>query len=371
MDAEQPLRFPDLTRAQVAWILGSLIVAGWLVWLLGPVLTPFFISFLIAYMGNPVVTRLEGWRVRRDVGVVLVFLLVLVGLGVLALVGIPILVREAAELFGRLPEYIETIQARVLPWVEQHLDLQVSLETFDAASARELIQEYFHSIAGFAGDAFAAITQSGGRFLVWITGMLLVPLVSFYLLRDWNLLLAHLREMLPRSIEPTVSRLARDCDEALGGFLRGQLLVMISLGLIYSLGLWLVGLNNAFAIGMTAGLLSFVPYLGAIIGILLAGITAVIQSTEWWFLLSVALVFVVGQLLESFLLTPRMVGDRIGLHPVLVIFAVMAGGHLFGFTGILLALPVAAAATVLIRFFYASYRSSRVYDEGNVHSPGG
>lgn len=361
MTEHTPPTLPPVSRGQAGWILVAIALTGWLIWLLGPVLTPFFISFLIAYMADPVVSRLETWKIRRDVAVALVFT-VFFGLLILALlVAVPILVREAAELFGRIPEFIEALQSKVLPRVEQHLDLEVSVQAFDAERARELIQEYFQSIARFAGGAFSAITESGGRFLIWVTGMVLVPLVSFYLLRDWNLLLARVREMLPRNIEPTVVGLTRDCDRALASFLRGQLMVMLSLGLIYAAGLWIAGLNNALAIGMIAGLVSFVPYLGALIGIVLAGTTAVIQNPEWWFLLSIAAVFAVGQLLESFVLTPKLVGDRIGLHPVLVIFAVMAGGQLFGFTGILLALPAAAAGTVLVRFFYRNYRGSSIY----------
>lgn len=365
--AETELReLPEITRSQVLWFLGGLIAAGWLIWLLGPVLTPFFISILIAYMANPMVEALERWKLRRDLAVSLVFLVAIALLTLVLLIVVPVLVREVAELFGRLPGYLEALQRNVLPWIESRLDIELNLQAFDAARARELIQEYFHNIAGAAGNVLSAMTQSGGRFLIWITGMVLVPLVTFYLLRDWNLLMQTLRDMLPRNIEPTVVKLSRDCDEALGGFLRGQIMVMISLGLIYALGLWIIGLNNAFAIGMIAGVVSFVPYLGAIIGILLAGTTAVIQDFTFLFLLQVAIVFVVGQLIESFVLTPKLVGDRIGLHPVLVIFAVMAGGQLFGFTGVLLALPAAAAGTVLVRFFYQGYKHSHLYDQSEA-----
>lgn len=348
-------------RDQVLWILGALFVAGWLVWLLGPVLTPFFISFLIAYTANPVVSMLEGWKLRRDVAVSLVFVLAFGVLTAAVLVVVPILAREVAELFARFPEWLAGFQSRILPWVEQRLGIELDPAAIDYARAREWIREYFDSIAGVAGQVISTMTESGGRFVIWIVGIFLVPLVTFYLMRDWDFLLARMREMLPRNIEPTAVRLTRDCDEALGGFLRGQLMVMISLGVIYSLGLWIVGLNNAIAIGMVAGLVSFVPYLGAITGILLAGITAVIQNPELWFLLAVAAVFTIGQLIESFILTPKLVGDRIGLHPVLVIFAVMAGGHLFGFTGVLLALPAAAAGTVLVRYAYQRYKKSEVY----------
>jgi predicted PurR-regulated permease PerM len=360
---DEPVVLPTISRVQMVWILVALLITGWLIWLLAPVLTPFLLSALLAYMADPVVNRLERWKIRRDMAVSLVFLVVIALLVVALLIIVPLLVRETVDLFERIPGYVQQLQETVLPWIEEQFDIELGIDTFDAAQARELIQDHLQRIAGIAGALLGYITESGGRFVIWITGIVLVPLVTFYLMRDWHKLLDALRDMLPRNIEPVAVQLTRDCDEALGGFLRGQLMVMISLGIIYSIGLLIVGLNNAIAIGMIAGLVSFVPYLGAIIGILLAGVTAVIQNFDFWFLLSVALVFTVGQLIESFVLTPKLVGDRIGLHPVLVIFAVMAGAHLFGFIGILLALPVAAAGTVLVRFIYRNYKLSSVYKQ--------
>lgn len=360
---EAVIELPRVSRVQLLWVLGAALFAGWLLWLLAPVLTPFLISALLAYMADPIVNRLERWKIRRVVAVSLVFLLVITLLVIALLIIIPLLVRETVDLIERMPGYIESLQQTVVPWIEQRLDVELAIDTFDAAQARELLQPHYRNIAGAAGTVLAYITESGGRFVIWITGLVLVPLVTFYLMRDWHKLLEGLRDILPRNIEPAAVQLTRDCDEALGGFLRGQLMVMFSLGIIYSIGLLIVGLNNAVAIGMIAGLVSFVPYLGAIIGILLAGITAVIQNFDVWFLLSIAIVFAAGQLIESFVLTPKLVGDRIGLHPVLVIFTVMAGAHLFGFIGILLALPVAAAGTVLVRFFYLNYKQSRIYDQ--------
>lgn len=361
MNDPRPAPFPTVTRSQILWILASLLVAGWLVWLLGPVLTPFFISILIAYIVNPLVGWLERLKLRRDLAVALVFLLAFLLLVVVLLIVIPVLIREVADFFGRLPGYLDTFRQSALPWIEAQLGIELNLQSFDVQRARSLIQDYFSNFAGAAGNILSVMTQSGGRFLVWVSSMVLIPLVTFYLLRDWRALVNTVRDILPRNIEPTVVKLTDDCDEALGGFLRGQLMVMLSLGIVYALGLWIVGLNNAIAIGMIAGLVSFVPYLGAIIGVALAGVTAVIQDFSIGFLLSVAIVFVVGQLIESFVLTPKLVGDRIGLHPVLVIFAVMAGGQLFGFAGVLLALPAAAAGTVLVRFAYNNYKQSEVY----------
>lgn len=175
------------------------------------------------------------------------------------------------------------------------------------------------------------------------------------------MLTARIREMLPRAMEPTVVRLAGECDEVLGAFLRGQLMVMLALGAVYSTGLWLIGLDVALIIGMAAGLLSFVPYLGFAIGLLAASIAAIVQYQDIMHFLMVLAVFGVGQMLEGMVLTPWLVGDRIGLHPVAVIFAVMAGGQLFGFFGILLALPVAAVVMVLLRHAHGRYLQSRLY----------
>jgi predicted PurR-regulated permease PerM len=191
--------------------------------------------------------------------------------------------------------------------------------------------------------------------------VLLVPVVTFYLLRDWDHLVAQVRELLPRPVEPKVSALAGEIDAVLAEFLRGQLTVMAALALIYIVGLWAVGLELAFSIGLIAGLVSFVPYLGVIVGVVLASIAALLQFQDVWHLVAVVAVFGVGQMLEGMVLSPLLVGDRIGLHPVAVIFAVMAGGQLFGFFGVLLALPVAAAIVVLLRHSRDEYKRSGLY----------
>jgi predicted PurR-regulated permease PerM len=374
---DSELLLPRLTRQQILWIMGSVLVIGWLIWLLGPVLTPFLFSALLAYMADPVVTRLERMNMRRELAVGLVFLIVIVLLTGVLLLLVPLLIRETVDLFNRLPGYAEQLQERFQPFIEEQLDIKLDGETFDASRIRELIEENFENIAKASGAAWSYLSESGGRFIIWITGLFLIPLVTFYLMRDWHRALDTIRDLLPRSIEPVVVRLARDCDEALGGFLRGQLLVMLGQGLIYAIGLWLIGLNNGLAIGAIAGLVSFVPYLGAIIGVSLAIVTAIIQDSATFglgiesqlvFLIAVGVVFTVGQLVESFLLTPNLIGDRIGMHPVLVIFTVLAGGYLFGFIGVLLALPVAAAGTVLVRFFYSNYKRSQVYGDSHTES---
>jgi predicted PurR-regulated permease PerM len=199
--------------------------------------------------------------------------------------------------------------------------------------------------------------------LNWLINLLLIPVVTFYLLRDWDILVARIQGLLPRRIEPVVVNLVKESNEVLGAFLRGQFLVMLALGTIYSLGLTVIGLDFALLIGMLAGLLSFIPYLGFIVGVISAGIASLLQFYDLIHLLLVIVVFGIGQLIESMLLTPKLVGDCIGLHPVAVIFAVLAGGHLFGFFGILLALPAAAVIMVLLRHTHDEYLRSMFYDQ--------
>jgi predicted PurR-regulated permease PerM len=205
--------------------------------------------------------------------------------------------------------------------------------------------------------------------LRWVAKIALVPVLTFYFLRDWRSLLTNLQALLPRPLEPVILRLAKEADEVLGGFLRGQLSVMMSLGAIYATGLTLVGIQFGFLIGFVAGLVSFVPYLGAFIGVSAALIAAMVQYGDSTHLLLVLLVFGIGQMSESFLLTPWLVGDRIGLHPVAVIFSILAGGQLFGFLGVLLALPTAAVAMVGLRFAHQRYTESHLYGAPESDEP--
>jgi predicted PurR-regulated permease PerM len=198
---------------------------------------------------------------------------------------------------------------------------------------------------------------------MWLTNLVLIPVVWFYLLRDWDRLVGWIDRILPRSIEPTVAHLAREADAVLGAFVRGQLLVMLALAIYYGVALTLIGISVGPLIGMVAGLLSFVPYLGFITGFAAAIIASLVTHGDWTHLLMVIGVFVVGQLLEGYVLVPRLVGEKIGLHPVAVIFAVLAGGYLFGFLGVLLALPAASVILVLLRYLAQRYKQSDLYTE--------
>jgi predicted PurR-regulated permease PerM len=217
------------------------------------------------------------------------------------------------------------------------------------------VERYGDMAGSWGTKVLFSVTQSGGAVAAAVLSLFLVPIITFYLLRDWDAILAHLGALIPGEHRDTVVGLARDTDEVLGAFLRGQLLVMLALSVIYSVGLGLVGLKFAIAIGVVSGLVSFVPYLGFVFGIVLASMTVVLEPDPLWRLVGVVATFSVAQFIEGSLLTPKLVGDRIGLHPVLIIFAVAAGGQLFGFFGILLALPAAAVLSVIVRFAYHRY----------------
>ncbi len=343
-----------------AWVwLLVVAIGGWLLWLLSPILTPFLIGALFAYLGDPLVDRLEAHRFPRTLAVMAVFSGFVLLLLAMVLVIVPMLDDQVSSLLAKLPEYAAWVRSHVLPWLRDTLGLSGNFTR--EGYVQKLLAEYGKEAGGLISFLVGSVSRSGLVLIELIANLFLIPVITFYLLRDWDDIVAGVHSLLPRRIEPRIARLARESDEMLGSFLRGQMLVMLGLGIIYTTGLWLVGLQFALLIGMLAGLVSFVPYLGLVIGTLVAGIAAILQARGPDLLPWVALVFVVGQMIEGTLLTPILVGDRIGLHPVAVIFAVMAGGQLFGFFGVLLALPVAAVVMVLLRDALAEYRSSAMY----------
>lgn len=348
------------------WVVLWLAAAALVLYLLGPILTPFLMGALLAWLGNPLAARLERWRFPRSAAVGVVFLLTLLGLALLLLLIVPVAAREFAALSDRVPQAMAWWENTAAPWLAAHLGMDPDYLRLERLSS--LLADNFHSAGQWAGSALTTVSRSGREVFVFFMNLLLIPVVTYYLLRDWAPIKERVVELLPRDRAAGIAALARDCDAVLAAFFRGQLLVMGCLALIYSLGLSLIGLDNAVAIGVIAGLLSFVPYLGVITGVVLALLSAVLQGGEW-LPLWVGVVFVIGHLMESWVLTPRIVGRRIGLHPVLVIFAILAGGRLFGFVGVLLALPAAAAGTVFLRHARERYFQSELYRGNGGPSP--
>lgn len=353
-----------LTSTQKWQLLALVGGVGLVIYVLAPVLTPFAVAALLAYLGDPLCDQLEKRGFSRTAAVVMVFLAMTLSVVAFVLFLIPLMERQIALLFETLPAMLSWIERQALPWVESTLGLEPELLRVEYLI--EQLRQHWQQAGGIAKTVITGIATSGFAILAWLVNLLLIPVLVFYFLRDWDVMVERVDELLPRSIEATVARLARESDEVLGAFLRGQLTVMVALGLVYSIGLWVVGIKLAPLIGMTAGLISFVPYLGGIVGVGAALLAALVQfGGEWPYLLGVLAVFAVGQTLEGFVLTPWLVGDRIGMHPVAVIFAIMAGGQLFGFLGVLLALPVAAVVMVVLRYIHQRYMDSGLYQAGH------
>jgi len=357
-----------MNESQRWFLLITFIIACVLVYLLAPILSPFLVGALLAYLTDPVADRLEAKGLSRTQAVVLVFVILTLLLVLAVLLLLPQLSDQIQTMVRQIPIVIEVLHSRLLPWIEQNTGLVVSSP--DLESVRQLFAQYWQQTGSVAAKLMGGITRSGLALAGLIANLVLIPVVTFYLLRDWDVMMANIQHLLPRNLEPKVTLWARECDEVLGAFVKGQLLVMLALGVVYAVGLSIVGLDLALLIGMLAGLASIVPYMGFIVGILAAAIAAYVQFQEPSVLAWVGLVFAIGQMLEGMVLTPLLVGDRIGLHPVAVIFAIMAGGQLFGFVGVLLALPVAAVIMVLLRHLHDGYKRSRLYSTDEPEEAG-
>ena len=334
----------------------------WVMWLLAPVLTPFVVALMLAWLGDPLVDRLEASGRSRNTAVVLVFVLMILLLALALLILVPLIQRQIITLVAALPQGQDWLMNTAIPWLEQKTGLEI-MAWLDPGRLFEWVRSHWQQAGGVATTFFGYVSRSGFAMVAWVINLALLPILAYYFLRDWDKLVERVASMIPRNHIEVVSRLARESNDVLGAFIRGQIAVMIALGVVYAAGLTLVGLNLGLLIGLVAGLISFIPYLGATTGVVMAVLAALVQSqgVDLQLLVLVGVVFTVGQLLESYVLTPRIVGDKIGLHPVAVIFAVMAGGQLFGFLGMLLALPAAAVINVLLRYAHQRYRQSELY----------
>ncbi len=358
--SENSIPTNSITESSKWFILIGIILFGGLVYLLAPILTPFVIAAVLSYTGDPLVDWLEVKKFPRALAVTTVFFSLTLIAILFLLLFIPLVEKQIIILIHKVPEYAEWIQKTLLPVMNEKLgEAKVNL---DLTMLQESLKSNWQSAGGIMAQVVASITRSGLALFSGVANLVLVFIVSFYLLRDWDKLVNNVRQLLPRNKEKLISSLAKQSDEVLGAFFRGQLLVVLALTILYSVGLSIVGLDLAILIGLLAGVVSFVPYLGFIIGIVAATIAALMQFHDASYLLYVFIVFGIGQALEGMLLTPVLVGDKIGLHPVAVIFAVLAGGQLFGFFGILCALPVAAVLAVIIRHMHQEYKDSTLYN---------
>lgn len=345
------------------WLI-AIALTGGLLYLLAPVLTPFIAAALLAYIGDPLADRLQRLRFPRTIAVVCVFLLTFLFVALLVLLVVPMIRTQVSALMQALPGILAQVEQVWLPRASDLLGIESDSDVGIAA----FLSRYSDMAGTWGAKAVLSLSKSGSAVFAALLSLFLIPILTFYLLRDWDSIVKRLGALVPRASRETVFKLARDTDDVLGAFLRGQIMVMFALSIIYSVGLALVGLKYAIAIGVVAGLVSFVPYLGFVFGIGLAGLTVAMEPNALWMLLGVVATFVIAQLFEGSVLTPKLVGDRIGLHPVIVIFSIAAGGQLFGFFGILLALPAAAVLSVLVRFAYDRYLAEHPpgADDGNA-----
>jgi predicted PurR-regulated permease PerM len=362
---------------QIQFWLGAALVVAALLWLLSGVILPFAAGLTLAYLLNPVASRLERLGVSR-----LVASLLIVGIAAIVIFSavvalLPLLIKQAAQFIERLPFYAsqladllgrygDEISDRIKPALE-FLGLTPRAGEGDAGIPKT--GEMVGQGARWLGTLVASLWQGGQAILSLVSLLVITPIVTFYLLVDWRRLISTLDDLVPVRQREVVRGLAREIDVVMAGFIRGQSLVCLFLGLWYGLGFTMVGLNFGMLIGITAGVLSFVPYVGSITGLILSVGVALVQGPGWGLLGLVLAVQFTGQFIEGNILTPRFVGEAVGLHPVWVMFALLAFGSLFGFTGLILAVPIAAVIGVLTRFGVGQYRVSPLYTGAKERAP--
>ncbi|WP_230655882.1 AI-2E family transporter [Psychrobacter sp. I-STPA10] len=345
------------------FIVTAILISLYLLYLLTPVIIPFLSAFILAYLFNPIVKRLSRYM-RRWIAIILVYLSIILGVAVLLWWLVPTIWMQLQAAWDYIPQALSWYNDVVRKWVVSHSHNRFDLPPLESRMLSESLVDYL-SVNYKVIDAQSMISKllNSGMAVINNTGMLvLVPILTFYFLFNWDKRLQQWRMALPRQYAPKIIEIAHDCDKALMAFVKGQLLVMILLGIVYAVQLQLIGLELGLIIGMVAGIASFVPYLGFGIGFIAAIIAGLFQfGTDWVHLSLIVGAFLVGQAVEGYILQPLLLGDKIGLSPLWVIFSVLAGAALLGFVGMLIALPVSAIINVLFQHAYAAYRKSELY----------
>ena len=345
------------------FILAGIALIIWVLYLLKPVVVPFVVAFFIAYLFSPLVDRLHRIGLPRWLSISIVF----IGIGVVLTLAmwylVPLVWKQLMYARDSIPAGIHWVNYTFLPWLSDTFNL-VPME-IDTNQISSVVMDYVQT--NYSADSIQAmalkLAQSGISFIQIGGTIVLVPIIAFYFLLDWERMLDSMRRLIPRPYERSTLEVVGECHEDLGAFVKGQFLVMVLLGVVYAVGLQLIGLEIGLIIGMVAGLCSIIPYLGFAVGIIAAVVATLFQfGIDWWQLVLVGIVFMVGQAVEGYILQPFLLGDKIGLSPVAVVFAVLAGAQLAGFLGMLIALPVAAVIVVLLRHAREFYEKSALYD---------
>lgn len=359
----------DLMLRRV-FILASIACFLWILYLLLPVVIPFVMAFLLAYLFSPLVEKMQKLHLPRWLAISLVFIFILVVITLVAWYLVPMIWAQLMYARDHIPEMIHWVNETFLPWASSTFNLEPMQINTDELSKSVMDYVQTNYSVDNIQDIAVRLAQSGLNF-IQIGGMLvLVPIIAFYFLLDWDKMLGQLRRTIPRNMEPRVVSIARECHEVLGAFVKGQFLVMVLLGLVYAVGLQIIGLHVGLIIGLVAGLASIIPYLGFAVGIVAAVIATFLQfGMDWMQLALVIVVFMIGQAIEGYVLQPFLLGDKIGLSPVAVVFSVLAGAQLLGFAGMLVALPAAAVIVVLMRHLRESYERSPFYAASVLAEP--
>jgi len=366
-DPPTPLATPEILPEMTSTKTDRLQAALWisvglaglvLLYALSPILAPFLLAAILAYICNPIADRLENLGLPRAVAVVLVLIGVLAVICGLILIILPLLYEEAMILVARAPEGMRLANEKLAPWLRQTFGLRIR---FDSASLQKLAAGNWDAVQPALEYLYESIKIGGVALMGLTINLMLAPVVMFYLLLDWSSLLNRIDKVIPRVWHPKVSQIAGDIHAVLSQYLRGQVLVMLTLAAYYVIALWIANIPSALPLGLITGLLIFIPYVGFSTGLILSLLVATLQFAGWSPIIAVLIIYGIGQLLEGFVLVPYLVGDRIGLTPLAVIFALVAFGQLFGFVGVLAALPASAALVVVLREVRTLYLGSRFY----------
>ncbi|MFI4986639.1 MAG: AI-2E family transporter [Alphaproteobacteria bacterium] len=349
---------PRNPARELRFWLGGFIVAALTLYVLRGVLLPFVAGMALAYMLDPVVDRLEHWGISRALATAIITAAfgLIVALALFLL--LPALQSQISGFAKRLPHYLDLLRDSISIWVQR---IEMRIDPQDAERLRAAAGEFSGKAVSWLGSLLTSLWSGGLALVNLISLIVITPVVTFYLLRDWEKLVERVDGWLPREHAAAIRSVMRQIDATLAGFARGQAIVCLFLGAFYSIGLSLVGLDFGLVVGIGAGILSVIPFVGTVGGFIASVLLALLQFSDWRWVAATAGVFLLGHLIEANFLSPKLIGERVGLHPVWIIFALLAGGALLGFVGVLLAIPVAASIGVLARFGLERYLASPLY----------
>lgn len=350
---------PIPVRTQAAFWGAALSFFLLFVWLFKGVLTPFILGIAIAYLLNPIVVLFSKIGVRRWLSSLFILFLFIMTVTVITVLIIPPLYRELSDLVQKIPDYLDSGLAFAMPYVER---VQAQLGVNGIEEFKTLLKTNAGKLFTAGSGLLAGLASGGQAFASFLTTAILTPIVAYFMMKEWPKTVSFLEDLYPKKNADTIKLLLTKIDHKIAGFVRGQLMVAIVLGLIYAVVLSLLDLNYGFLIGLSAGVAGIIPLVGSTLGLIVSVVVAWLQTGEIGFTGLIAGVFIIGQLLEANVLTPKLIGDSVGLHPLWIIFALLAGGSLFGIPGMLLAVPVTAATGVLLGYVIERYKGSRFFD---------